>query len=222
MSVARPPVFIFGSFLAEHRTVLVWSPRRTGLLRRPDRSAPEVRARRGRLTPLGGHRCVIARPRRVRVRRPLTPVRTHADSRPLGHRFDRARRRRGVEDPPARRSPDRRYERWGCRCRMRRCGASAARSSRLGVATILVGGVVLAAAVAACYLLFAAVAWRLRNGEVGCGCFGAASSTPPGPLHIAVNLLGRRRCNRCRGVRRAGARPGVGRVTGLRRSRTSS
>jgi hypothetical protein len=59
----------------------------------------------------------------------------------------------------------------------------------LGAATIVVGGAALAAAVAAAYVAFAAVAWRLRGSDVGCGCFGAASSTPPGALHIAVNLV---------------------------------
>jgi methylamine utilization protein MauE len=59
----------------------------------------------------------------------------------------------------------------------------------LAVAVLLVGGAALALLVGVLYLSFAAVAWRLRGGDVGCGCFGAASSTPPGSLHIAVNLL---------------------------------
>jgi hypothetical protein len=58
----------------------------------------------------------------------------------------------------------------------------------LGVATIAVGGTELPAAVGALYLAFAVVAWRLRDTEVGCGCFGAASAAPPGPLHVAVDL----------------------------------
>jgi hypothetical protein len=59
----------------------------------------------------------------------------------------------------------------------------------LGALTLVVGGWVLATAVGVLYLVFAGVAWRLRDGEVGCGCFGAASSTPPGILHVVVNLV---------------------------------
>jgi hypothetical protein len=58
----------------------------------------------------------------------------------------------------------------------------------LGTLAVLVGGSVLAIGVAVAYLVFAVVAWRLRNSDVGCGCFGAASSTPPGPLHVAVDV----------------------------------
>jgi hypothetical protein len=58
----------------------------------------------------------------------------------------------------------------------------------LGFTAILVGGTALPAAVAAAYVAFAFVAWRLRGSDVGCGCFGGASSTPPGPLHLVVNL----------------------------------
>jgi hypothetical protein len=58
----------------------------------------------------------------------------------------------------------------------------------LGALALLVGGAAVAATVAVAYLVFAAVAWRLRDGEIGCGCFGAASTTPPGVLHVAVNL----------------------------------
>jgi hypothetical protein len=58
----------------------------------------------------------------------------------------------------------------------------------LGALALAVGGTAPAATVAAAYLAFAVVAFRLRDGEVGCGCFGAASTTPPGPLHVAVNL----------------------------------
>jgi hypothetical protein len=59
----------------------------------------------------------------------------------------------------------------------------------LGGAAVLVGGPVAAALVAAAYASFAVVAWRLRGGDIGCGCFGAASTTPPGALHGAVNLV---------------------------------
>jgi hypothetical protein len=58
----------------------------------------------------------------------------------------------------------------------------------LGMLALLVGGSVIAIAVAASYLVFAVVAWRLRDGQIGCGCFGAASTTPPGALHLAVNV----------------------------------
>jgi hypothetical protein len=58
----------------------------------------------------------------------------------------------------------------------------------LGLVALLAGGRVAALAVAVAYAAFAAVAWRLRGGEIGCGCFGAASTTPPGRLHVAVDL----------------------------------
>jgi hypothetical protein len=58
----------------------------------------------------------------------------------------------------------------------------------LGAAAVIAGGTAVAAAVAAAYAAFAVVAWRLRDSDVGCGCFGAASSTPPGWLHVAVNV----------------------------------
>jgi uncharacterized protein YjeT (DUF2065 family) len=58
----------------------------------------------------------------------------------------------------------------------------------LGVATIAIGGTALPAAVGALYVAFAGIAWRLRDADVGCGCFGAASAAPPGPLHVAVDL----------------------------------
>src|SRR5262245_14830922 len=66
--------------------------------------------------------------------------------------------------------------------------AVGAGEAALGVATWCLGGPVLAGFVAALYVVFAMVAWRLRDGEVGCGCFGAASSTPPGALHVVVDL----------------------------------
>jgi hypothetical protein len=59
----------------------------------------------------------------------------------------------------------------------------------LAVATIAAGGVVLPALVGGLYLVFAVVSWQLRDADISCGCFGAASATPPGPLHIGVNLV---------------------------------
>jgi hypothetical protein len=68
-------------------------------------------------------------------------------------------------------------------------GAVGVAEAAVGIAALSGGGRALAALVAGCYLVFAAVAWRLRDGDVGCGCFGAASTTPPGLLHVAVNLV---------------------------------
>jgi hypothetical protein len=59
----------------------------------------------------------------------------------------------------------------------------------LGVAAVVVGGVVLPLGVAAAYVAFGIVAWRLRGASVGCGCFGAASSAPPGGLHVGVDAV---------------------------------
>ena len=59
----------------------------------------------------------------------------------------------------------------------------------LAVAAIVVGGVVLPALLGGLYLVFAVVSWQLRDADISCGCFGAASATPPGPLHIGVNLV---------------------------------
>src|ERR1700754_5120427 len=55
----------------------------------------------------------------------------------------------------------------------------------LGGVAVTVGGRPAAIAVAVAYAAFAVVAWQLRGGEIGCGCFGAASTTPPGAMHVA-------------------------------------
>ncbi len=59
----------------------------------------------------------------------------------------------------------------------------------VGVATFLLGGRVLAAAVALLFLGFTVAVLRLRaaDGAVSCGCFGR-SSAPPTLIHAAVDL----------------------------------
>ncbi len=59
----------------------------------------------------------------------------------------------------------------------------------LAVAVVVFGGRLLSSLLALAYLGFAAVAERLRRvpGGMSCGCFGR-QSTPPGPLHVGVNL----------------------------------
>ncbi|HEX7096991.1 MAG TPA: MauE/DoxX family redox-associated membrane protein [Acidimicrobiales bacterium] len=59
----------------------------------------------------------------------------------------------------------------------------------LGVAAAIVGGRALPTAVALLYVAFAVVAWRLGRIGVGCGCFGTASSTPPGRMHVVVDIV---------------------------------
>ena len=59
----------------------------------------------------------------------------------------------------------------------------------LGVAAVVVGGVLLALAIATLYVAFTGVVWvARRRGAVSCGCFGAADA-PPGPVHVAVNAV---------------------------------
>ncbi|HRW38894.1 MAG TPA: hypothetical protein P5254_14425 [Aquihabitans sp.] len=60
----------------------------------------------------------------------------------------------------------------------------------IGVAAIVVGGPLLAAATAASYAGFAWFAHRLdraSRGTADCGCFGDRSA-PVGPIHVGVNL----------------------------------
>jgi uncharacterized membrane protein YphA (DoxX/SURF4 family) len=58
----------------------------------------------------------------------------------------------------------------------------------LGTAALLLGGAVLAAFVAAAYVVFAiVVVLARRSGAEDCGCFGAASA-PPSVVHVVVNL----------------------------------
>jgi hypothetical protein len=57
----------------------------------------------------------------------------------------------------------------------------------LGLYAIAFGGRTAGALVALLYAGFAVAALRLRAVDASCGCFGAASSTPPGGVHVAVN-----------------------------------
>lgn len=59
----------------------------------------------------------------------------------------------------------------------------------VGVAAVVMGGRVLAAAIAAFYAGFAIVAWRLRAAGAACGCFGALSAAPPTVMHVVVNVV---------------------------------
>lgn len=62
----------------------------------------------------------------------------------------------------------------------------------VGTAAFLVGGRVAAVAVAVVYLGFAGfvVLTKVRGtGAGGCGCLGARSDTPPGALHIGVDVV---------------------------------
>ena len=59
----------------------------------------------------------------------------------------------------------------------------------IGGAALVVGGRVPAVLVTLSYLLFTVIvvaAWR--RGLRSCGCFGASSS-PPGPVHVALNVV---------------------------------
>jgi hypothetical protein len=60
----------------------------------------------------------------------------------------------------------------------------------IGVGAALVGGRVLAMAVAVLYMAFAVVAWRLARHPSGasCGCFGNHSAESTG-VHVIVNLI---------------------------------
>jgi len=60
----------------------------------------------------------------------------------------------------------------------------------VGAAAVVTGGRPACAALAACYLLFTAVAARLARGErpAPCGCFGRAD-TPTSRIHVAVDLV---------------------------------
>jgi hypothetical protein len=58
----------------------------------------------------------------------------------------------------------------------------------LGLAALVVGGAVMAAAVALAYLGFAVLLWAARRASLGtCGCFGSRSG-PPSRLHLFLNL----------------------------------
>ncbi len=59
----------------------------------------------------------------------------------------------------------------------------------VGTFAVLAGGRLAAGAIAAVYLAFAAVAWRMSRSEGvrSCGCFGS-SGARPGPLHIVVDV----------------------------------
>jgi|SRR3954451_203160 hypothetical protein len=60
----------------------------------------------------------------------------------------------------------------------------------IGLGVLVSGGRAALAALAACYLVFAAVAARLGTGvhQAPCGCFGR-SETPTGLVHLVVNLV---------------------------------
>jgi uncharacterized membrane protein YphA (DoxX/SURF4 family) len=60
----------------------------------------------------------------------------------------------------------------------------------VGLSVLVTGGRTALAALAACYLAFAAVAARLATGvhQAPCGCFGR-SETPAGLVHLVVNLV---------------------------------
>jgi hypothetical protein len=59
----------------------------------------------------------------------------------------------------------------------------------LGASALLIGGRVLAAAVSAVYLAFAAVVVMARRvGAPSCGCFGAGAA-PPSSVHVWVNVM---------------------------------
>jgi hypothetical protein len=59
----------------------------------------------------------------------------------------------------------------------------------VGATALVVPGALPAFAVTAAYLGFAGfVVLSMVKGGEGCGCFGAASSTPPGVIHLVVNL----------------------------------
>lgn len=60
----------------------------------------------------------------------------------------------------------------------------------IGGAATVVGGPLLAAAVAVAYVAFAIVAWRMSTAASisGCGCFGRGGARP-GPTHIVVTAM---------------------------------
>jgi hypothetical protein len=58
----------------------------------------------------------------------------------------------------------------------------------LGAAALVLGGRVMAVAVAAAYAAFAGyVVLALRRGAASCGCFGAEETTPPSRRHVAID-----------------------------------
>lgn len=61
----------------------------------------------------------------------------------------------------------------------------------IGGAAAVEGGRVAGAAVAACYLAFAAAVGPLARADgSGCGCFGQDDDARPGPIHVVLNLCG--------------------------------
>jgi hypothetical protein len=59
----------------------------------------------------------------------------------------------------------------------------------LAVTVLVIGGPVAFAALAVAYAGFIGVAEHQRRAGRGCGCFGAASSTAVGPLHLGVDAF---------------------------------